>query len=66
KEKAFRERLQSLASSRLKAILAEVFAVPAYQEKLMQEKFDFLRTKEVYKKCMDIAYTKWGWKRQPL
>ena len=35
-------------------------------EKLQQEKFEFLRTKEVYKRAMDIAYTKWSWSRRPL
>lgn len=66
KEKAFRERLQSLASSRVWPILKEIFATPAYQERLQKEKFEFLRTKEVYKRCMDIAYAKWGWSRKHL
>jgi hypothetical protein len=66
KEKRFRERLQSLASSRIWPVLREVFALSQYQEKLQQEKYDFLRTKEVYKRCMDIGHSKWGWSRRPL
>jgi hypothetical protein len=66
KEKRFRERLQSLASSRIWPVLKEVFALTQYQEKLQLEKYDFLRTKEVYKRCMDIGHSKWGWSRRPL
>ncbi|GLC27754.1 AIPR family protein [Roseisolibacter agri] len=66
KERAFRERLQALTTSRVWPILREVFAAPTYQEKLQQEKFEFLRTKEVYKRAMDVAYTKWNWSRRPL
>lgn len=66
KERAFKERLQSLASSRISPILKEVFAVPAYQERLQKEKFDFLRTNQVYKLCMHLAHQKWSWSRHPL
>jgi hypothetical protein len=66
KEKAFRERLQALTSSRLWPILKEIFATAAYQERLQQERFEFLRTKEVYKRCIDLAYQKWHWSRRPL
>lgn len=66
KEKSFRERLQGLASTRVWPILKEVLAIPAYQERLQLEKYEFLRTKEVHKRCMEVAYSKWQWSRRPL
>lgn len=64
KTKMFRDRLETLASSRVWPILKEVLSVPAYQDKLAKEKYDFLRTKEAYKRAMDAAYAKWGWTKK--
>lgn len=66
KERTFRDRLESLASSRIWPILREIFASPAYREKIELDRFDFLRTKEVYKRSMDIAYAKWKWSKRSL
>jgi hypothetical protein len=66
KERAYRERLQALASARVWPILKEIFAIPTYQEKLNREKFDFLRTKEAYKRAMDLSHQKFHWSRRPL
>jgi hypothetical protein len=66
KEKAFRERLQTLASSRVWPILKELFGSPAYREKLEQDKFDVLRTKEIYKRAIDVAAARWKWTKRAL
>ncbi|HVX15908.1 MAG TPA: AIPR family protein [Pirellulales bacterium] len=66
KENAFREHLRRLASSRLLPILKEVLAKPEHVERMANEKYDFLRTKEVFNQCKDVAYDKFGWTKKSL
>ncbi|HEY9188839.1 MAG TPA: AIPR family protein [Ignavibacteria bacterium] len=61
KETDFREYLQKLASSKLLPILKEVLSDISYADKIKKEKYDFLRTKEVYRRCMETANKKYKW-----
>jgi AIPR protein len=66
KEVDFREYLKSLASAKLLPILRDLFDRDEYRDKIENERYDFLRTKEVFKKCMDSAYDKFGWTKRSL
>jgi hypothetical protein len=61
KEADFREYLQKLASSKVLPILKEVLADKFYAEKIEAEKYSFLRSKEMFRRCMDTAYEKYDW-----
>ena len=39
----------------------ELLTDKAYAEKVANEKYDFLRNKEVFKRCMEIAHDKYSW-----
>jgi hypothetical protein len=66
KEFAFREKLQSLAKKNVRPILKDIFGHPAYQDRLAQEKYEFLRTKECHKRAMDVAWERFHWKKKQL
>jgi hypothetical protein len=66
KEADFRELLRNVASSKVLPILKEVLADKLYQEKIEEEKYSFLRTKEIFRRCMDVAYDKYSWTKRPL
>ena len=66
KEVDFREYLKTLASAKLLPILRDLFDRDEYRDKIENERYDFLRTKEVFKKCMDSAYDKFGWTKRSL
>lgn len=61
KEAAFREYLRTLASSKLFPILKEVLGREEYKDRLEKEKYDFLRSKDVFNQCKDVAADKFGW-----
>jgi hypothetical protein len=66
KEAAFREYLRTLASSRLFPVMKEVLGRAEYKERLEAERYDFLRTKEVFNQCKDVAAEKFGWLKKSL
>jgi len=35
-------------------------------EKIQEEKYSFLRTKELFTRCMNFAYKKFKWSKKPL
>jgi len=37
-----------------------------YAEKVRDENFNFLRTHQAYRYCMDLAYKKWRWVEKKL
>jgi AIPR protein len=59
-----REILKTLVGSRIWPILKELLNSSSYHNKVVQEKYDFLRTAEVFKKAMDIAADKFKWNKQ--
>ncbi len=66
KEIAFREYLRKLASTRLLPILREVLSKPEHIERMANEKYDFLRTKDFFNQCKDFAYDRFGWSKKSL
>jgi len=64
RESDFREYLKNLASSKLLPVLKDVLKDEAYIEKMANEKYEFLRTREVFKRCMDSAYTQFKWTKR--
>ena len=64
KEQDFSEYLKSLSASRILVILRELLSDKEYADRVKQEKYEFLRTKEFYKRCMDIAHDKWEWNKK--
>ena len=65
-EYAFADVLKSLATGKVKPVIAEALKRPQYQAKLANEEFGFLRQNSFYKECMDIAASKYGWKKVGL
>jgi len=67
KESDFRQLMRKLASSRVLLILKAVLTDDeSYQQKIDDEKYSFLRTKELFRRSMDNAYDRFGWTRKPL
>jgi hypothetical protein len=61
KENTFRDYLRTLALSRLFPILRDVLSREEYKERLAKERYDFLRSKEVFNQCKEFAAEKFGW-----
>jgi len=66
KENDFRQLMRRLASSKIMPILKAVLNDESYQKKIEDEKYSFLRTKELFRRSMDEAYDRFGWNRKPL
>jgi len=64
KETAFREILKQLTGNRIAPLIRELFTSPAYKDKVTQEKYDFLRTTEAFKKAMAIAMDRYDWSKK--
>ena len=66
KETAFREYLKTLASSKLFLILREVIGSEEHKERIETERYDFLRTKDIFNQCKNVAADKFGWVKKSL
>jgi len=64
KEATFGDVLKQLTGSRVAPLLKDLLGSSAYQEKVTQEKYDFFRTTEAFKKAMAIAGDKFGWSKK--
>jgi hypothetical protein len=64
KEAPLRELLKKLVGNRVWPILKDLFNSSSYQDKVQQEKYDFLRTAEVFKQAIHAADERFGWKKQ--
>jgi hypothetical protein len=62
----FTELLAGLASTRCRPLLADLLKDPAYSDKLAAEDLGFLRTNAVFKRCMELAFRRWGWAEKRL
>lgn len=61
KEAAFSEILKSLAGARVAPILKELLGSSSYSDKVSQERYDFLRTSEAFRKAMAIGMERFSW-----
>lgn len=66
KEVNFRENLKSLASGKLLPVLKEVLSSDEYRERLETERYEFIRTKEMFNQCKSVAAEKFGWTKKTL
>lgn len=66
KESDFRGYLERIASSRLLPVLRSVLASDVYMSKIKDEKYSFLRTKELFRRCMDDASSKFKWTKKSI
>jgi hypothetical protein len=64
KEAVFRDILKQLTVNRVAPLIRELFACPAYKDKVAQEKYDFLRATEAFKRAMTIAMDKYDWSKK--
>jgi AIPR protein len=62
----FKNHLRHVASSRIWPIFKKSMSQEPYQARIAEENYNFLRTKDFYKFCMNIAYSEWNWVKQPL
>jgi hypothetical protein len=66
KEADFKRILEQKASSRILPILKSVLADSTYMSKIENEKYSFLRTKELFRRCMDDAFSRFPWTRRQI
>ena len=64
KQTMFADVLKHLTGTRIAPILKELLSSSAYQDKVAQERYDFLRTTEAFKKAMAIAADKFSWSKK--
>jgi hypothetical protein len=60
----FKEYLKNLASTRLLPIFRELLVGEPYRQKMEDERYEFLRTKEIFRKCMELADKRFKWSRK--
>jgi len=60
-EAQYTQWLSSLATTRCRFILSELVKDSQYLVKAGEGNYSFMKTKSAYKRCMEIAYKKWGW-----
>lgn len=65
-EAGFTEWLRGLAGNKVKLLLGNLIEDRSYEQKIADERYDFLRTKAAFEHCMQSAYKKWKWVKQPL
>jgi hypothetical protein len=65
-ETDYSDWLAGLASKRCRFMISEVVAEPSYTQMIKEERYNFLRTNAVYKRCMEVAYSKWKWVEKRL
>jgi hypothetical protein len=62
----FKEYLLRLAGNRVRLILKELIADPAYQDKVANVNYSFLRTNPAFERAMEAAHAKYGWVHKRL
>ncbi len=65
-EAQYTEWLSSLATNRVRLILADLVADKAYAPKVAEGNFGFMRTNAAYKRALEIAQSKWRWTEKRL
>jgi len=61
KQSMFGDILKQHTGNRVVPLLRDILGSSAYKDKVTQEKYDFLRTSEAFKKAMVLAADKYGW-----
>ncbi len=58
--------LSGLATTRCRILLSELTRNEKYADKFKDGNFSFMRSKNAYDFCMEVAYGKWGWVEKKL
>jgi hypothetical protein len=58
--------LNKLAAKVVRFILLDLMEDSEYLERVAEGNLSFLRTDRAFDKCMEIAFTKWGWTHKKL
>lgn len=66
KEHDFRELMSKLATSNVLPLLKSILADESYVQKINDEKYSFLRTKLLFRRCMQDANYRFGWTQKAL
>ena len=62
----FTNWISDLAANKVRYLLKDLVEEEPYAGKINIERYDFLKTRTVYKRCMEIAYKKWRWIEKTL
>jgi len=62
----YTELLTTLATTRVRPLLADLMTDKDYHLKVQEQNFSFLRTDSAFDKCMENAYKKWRWIHKKL
>ncbi len=65
-EADFTDWLGRISSTRVRFLISEAVSKDPYAAMMAEERYDFLRTKAVFDRCMEIAYKKWKWVQKRL
>ena len=65
-EQFFGEFLKDLGGVRVLNVMREVYSQPEYRQRIDAEKYTFVKTKELYQRCMEIARLRYDWSKKPL
>ena len=66
READFRDLVAKLGTSRVLPLLKEVLSDQKYQARMAEERYDFLRSKELFTRCKRLAYERQHWTMQRL
>jgi hypothetical protein len=58
--------VSQIATTRVRNLLSSLMTLPAYKDKVADGNYSFLRTDAAFDKCMETAYSKWGWVHKKL
>ena len=65
-EKNYTDRLNELASKKVRFLISDIVSDRDYEDLVKKGKFSFLRTKAVFQRCMDRAYTRFRWSKKSI
>ena len=59
-------RRQIVCPLKSRFLISEALSKDPYAAMMTEERYDFLRTKAIFDRCMEIAYKKWKWVQRRL
>ncbi len=62
----YKDLLSTLATTRVRLLLAELMSDRDYRDKVAEGNLSFLRSDRAFEKCMETAHAKWGWTHKKL
>lgn len=66
REQDFREMLRGMAANRILTILKEAYADQGIKNKIERGLFEFTKSKEVFRRCMQLAEERYGWQKKTV